>query len=140
MRLIVSTQVEENYAAHNEGFVAGESKDHWKFKSGSDYVVAHLSYNEVANMAAGDLQKLAFSLASHALIAGEIAIEQDGPAFREYVIGWDIVDGLTEHETFQVEMDGKLKYPATDTTADDHRVSPIEWDRGTLNSFWKEAA
>lgn len=38
-KLVIQTQYQENYAAHNEDYVHGVDAPHWKFKGGSTYVL-----------------------------------------------------------------------------------------------------
>ena len=38
-KLVIQTQYQENYAAHNEDYVHGVDTPHWKFKGGSTYVL-----------------------------------------------------------------------------------------------------
>ena len=39
MRIVIQTQHRENYAAHDEGYMHGISRPHWKCKGGSTYFV-----------------------------------------------------------------------------------------------------
>ena len=39
MRIVIHTQHRENYAAHDEGYMHGISRPHWKCKGGSTYFV-----------------------------------------------------------------------------------------------------
>lgn len=38
-KLVIQTQYQENYAAHDEDYVHGVDAPHWKFKGGSTYVL-----------------------------------------------------------------------------------------------------
>jgi hypothetical protein len=95
-KLMITTQVLENYAWDEHGNLGTGADAYWKAKGGSDYVVKNVDVNraaEIATWAAGQ-------------------IEQDNDAFREYVIHWEIVadDYLTEFERDQLEYEGKITY------------------------------
>jgi hypothetical protein len=87
MKLLITTQVYENYGYR------------WKPKGGSDYVVKKFK----------DLNKV-----TEVVMALRGQIEQDNDAYREHIIGWEIVadDFLTEFEKDQLEYEGKITYPA----------------------------
>lgn len=76
-KLVIQTQYRENYAAHNEDFVPGVSKDHWKFKGGSTYVVPNFKDFDGASALVSRLAKL---------------IEFNNTACEEYILTWNIVD------------------------------------------------
>ena len=97
MKLFITTQVRENYGAHDwDG--KGTCPSYWKNKSGNDYVVPNVDINR----------------------AGEIFEEVKGQCqemnvfFEEYVIGWELVadDYLSEYEQDQLKYYGEIKYPA----------------------------
>lgn len=96
-KLLISTQVYENYGAHTwDG--KGSCPQYWKAKGGNDYVVKNIDPNratDIANWASGE-------------------IEQDNEYFQETVIAWEVVadDYLTEFERDQLEYDGRIVYPA----------------------------
>jgi hypothetical protein len=97
-KLLIQTQVLENYAWREDGSLGTGADAYWKAKGGSDYVVKNVDVNraaEIATWAAGQ-------------------IEQDNEAFREYIIGWEVVadDYLTEFERSQMEYEGRITYPA----------------------------
>ena len=96
-KLLITTQVYENYGAHDwDG--AGECPQYWKAKGGSDYVVKKINVNQV----------------TETVMALRGQIEQDNEGFRETIIGWEVVadDFLTEFEKSQLEYEGKITYPA----------------------------
>ncbi len=105
MKLMITTQVEENYGAHDwDG--AGECPQYWKFKGGNDYSYAlgnHLRNTE----ALAELVEV---------LRGQV--EQDSVGYREYIIGWSVQsdDYLTEFEQSQLEYDGKITYRAQELT------------------------
>jgi len=99
MKLLVTTQVYENYGAHDwDG--TGECPQYWKAKGGNDYVIK--------NFKGGSEQ------ATAAVMSVWNQVECDTVAFRETILGWNIVadDYLTEFEKSQLEYEGKITYPA----------------------------
>ena len=96
-KLLITTQVYENYGAHDwDG--AGECPQYWKAKGGSDYVVKNVNVNSV----------------TETVMALRGQIEQDNNGFRETIIGWEVVANgyLTEFERDQLEYEGKIRFPA----------------------------
>ena len=100
-KLLITTQVYENYGAHDWDGV-GECPQYWKPKGGSDYVVKKINVNKV----------------TETVMALRSQIEQDNQAFRETIIGWEVVanDYLTEFEQSQLDYEGKIRYPAKELT------------------------
>ena len=96
-KLLITTQVYENYGAHDWDGV-GECPQYWKAKGGSDYVVKNVNVNSV----------------TETVMALRGQIEQDNQAFREKIIGWEVVANgyLTEFERDQLEYEGKIRFPA----------------------------
>ena len=76
MKLVITTQIRENYAAH-DGF-SGEY--YWKMKGGNTYVVENLNSKQVNKIADGGIPTLTK------------LIEEKNDYFEEYIIGWEIVD------------------------------------------------
>ena len=97
-KLLITTQVYENYGAHDWDGV-GECPQYWKAKGGNDYVVKKFK----------DLNKV-----TETVMALRSQIEQDNQAFRETIIGWEVVanDYLTEFEQSQLDYEGSIRYPA----------------------------
>lgn len=97
-KLLIITQVYENYAWNQDGSIGTGADAYWKAKGGCDYVVKNIDPNRAA-----DIVKAA---------AGKI--EQDNEYFREYIIDWEVVadDYLTEFEKSQLDYEGKIEYPA----------------------------
>lgn len=96
MKLLIATQVYENYAAHDwDG--KGECPQRWKAKGGNDYVVKKFK---------GD--------ATAAVMALRSQIEEDNDHYRESVIDFRLVkdDYLTEFEQSQLLYEGKITYAA----------------------------
>ena len=76
MKLVITTQIRENYAAHN-GF---NGEYYWKMKGGNTYVVEDLSSKHVNKIADGGIPTLTK------------LIEQKDDYFEEYILGWEIVN------------------------------------------------
>ena len=96
-KLLITTQVYENYGAHDWDGV-GECPSYWKAKGGNDYVVKKINVNKV----------------TETVMALRGQIEQDNNGFRETIIGWEVVanDYLTEFEKDQLEYEGVIRFPA----------------------------
>ena len=97
-KLLISTQVYENYGAHNwDG--KGECPQYWKAKGGNDYVVKN--FND-------------FGRVTEFVMALRGQVEEDSPYFRESVMDWEVVadDYLTEFERDQLEYEGIIRFPA----------------------------
>jgi hypothetical protein len=102
MMLVISTQVYENYGAHDwDG--QGECPQYWKPKGGSEYKVLDIPLNIDYN----NLVRFALS-----------GIEQDNEHYRETMIGWTIEsdDYLSWFEKSQLEYDGTILYPEPSMT------------------------
>ena len=98
MKLLITTQVYENYGAHDwDG--KGECPSYWKAKGGSDYVIKNFK----------DLNKV-----TETVMGLRSKIEQDNEHFRETIIGWEVVadDYLTEFEQSQLDYEGQIRYPS----------------------------
>ena len=108
MQLLITTQIEENYAAHDwDG--TGTCPQYWKFKGGNDYKYA-----------------LGFQLRNAEAIAELVEyfrpeIEENNEYFKEYIIAFNVVadDYLTEFEQSQLDYDGHIAYPAKILTIKD---------------------
>ena len=100
-KLLITTQVYENYGAHDWDGV-GECPQYWKAKGGSDYVVRNITANQ----------------ATETVMAIRDQIEQDTDAFRETIIDWSIVsdDALTEFEQSQLNYEGVIRYASKEIT------------------------
>ena len=98
-KLLIQTQVYENYAWMEDGTLGTGENAYWKAKGGSDYVVKKFKD---------------FNRVTETVMALRGQIEQDNDAYREHIIGWEIVadDFLTEFEQSQLDYEGKITYPA----------------------------
>jgi hypothetical protein len=102
MKLLITTQIQENYGAHDWDGV-GACPQYWKFKGGSDYIYA-----------LGTSARNAETL-NEIVEYFRAQIECNNEGFRESIIGFDVVadDYLTDFEKSQLEYDGEIRYPAT---------------------------
>jgi len=105
MQLLITTQTQENYGAHDWDGV-GECPSYWKFKGGQDYKYS-----------------LGSTLRSDETLAEIVEhfraeIEEDNDYYRNHIIGYQVVadDYLTEFERSQLEYEGSITYPATRLT------------------------
>lgn len=98
-KLLIQTQVYENYAWMEDGTLGVGENAYWKAKGGSDYVVKNFKD---------------FNRATETVMALRGQIEQDTDAFREYIISWEIVadDYLTQFEKDQLEFEGVIRFPS----------------------------
>ncbi len=96
-KLLISTQVFENYAWDENGNLGTGANAYWKAKGGSDYVVKKFKD---------------FNRVTETVMALRSQIEQDNDAFREHIIHWEVVadDYLTEFERDQLEYEGRITY------------------------------
>ena len=93
MKLIIDTQVRENYAAHN-GFV-GEYQ--WKYKGGSTYVVDNLTAAQQDRIERDGIPTL------------KALIEEFNDSYEEYVISYRVVqDDASEGEEWETPF--RLSY------------------------------
>ena len=97
MKLLITTQVYENYGAHDWDGV-GECPSYWKAKGGSDYVVKNINVNQV----------------TETVMAVRGQIEEDNDHYRETIIDFRLVkdDYLTEFEQSQLAYEGAIRFPA----------------------------
>jgi endo-1,4-beta-mannosidase len=97
MKLVILTQVWENYAWQEDGTLGVGDEAYWKAKGGSEYVVKNFR---------GD--------ATAVVMAVRDQVECDNDAYRESIVDWSIVDDsyLTEFERDQLEYEGQIMFPA----------------------------
>lgn len=101
-KLLITTQVLENYGAHDwDG--EGECPQHWKAKGGNDYVIKAVDECDMIDIIVDRARS---------------QIEQDNNYFLEQIIGWSVVsdDYLTDFERSQLEYEGRILYPAQELT------------------------
>jgi len=95
MKLVIRTQFQENYGAHDwDG--EGACPQYWKMKGGSEYMIegvpGNIDYSAVVSMA---------------------DVEKNNEYVREYILDWSIEeDGyLSWFEKSQLEYDGRISCP-----------------------------
>jgi hypothetical protein len=99
MKLLLTTQVYENYAWNEDGSIGTGENAYWKAKGGSEYVVKNFK----------DQNRI-----TEVVMALRPQVEVDNEYFREHLIDWVVVpdDYLTEFEQNQLEFEGKITFPA----------------------------
>jgi hypothetical protein len=99
MKVVIYTQVYENYAWREDGTLGTGPDAYWKAKGGDEYVIRDIESQEDATMAVMGLRK---------------DIEQATDAYTETIVDWELVDNdyLTQYERDQLEFDGKIMFPA----------------------------
>jgi len=98
MKLLITTQVQENYGAHDwDG--KGACPQYWKFKGGNDYVVKNFKD---------------FHRVTEVVMALRGDVEADNEYFKEHIVDFEVVadDYLTEFERSQLDYDGSIMFPA----------------------------
>ena len=92
MMLVIRTQFQENYAAH-QGFT-GEYR--WKMKGGSEYKVKNVPLN-----------------VDYASVVEMVDVEQDNEYAKESIVDWSIEpdDYLSWFEKSQLEYEGTIVAP-----------------------------
>jgi len=101
MKLLITTQVYENYAWNQDGTTIGTGDAaYWKAKGGNDYVISNF---DPTRYAPGIVVELVRS-----------KVESNNDYFREHILDWSVVedDYLTEFERSQLEYEGRITYPA----------------------------
>ncbi len=99
-KIIISTQIYENYAAHDwDGVNPEVCPEYWKSKGGNDYAILNFKGNE------DDATKQVMSIREQ--------IETDNYAYREQIINYQTVNDnyMTEYEKYQMKYEGSIKYP-----------------------------
>lgn len=101
-KLLISTQVYENYAWQEDGSIGTGDNAYWKAKGGNDYVYPLGPYGRSADALAELLAVLSYK------------INRSDDYYQEMVIAHSVVadDYLTEFERDQLAYEGKITYPA----------------------------
>jgi hypothetical protein len=99
-KLLITTQVYENYAVYADGTFGTGANAYWKPKGGNDYVVKNVDETRIDDI----------------IVAVSEKIQCDNDAYRETVMYAEVVedDFLTDFELSQLEYDGRIAYPATE--------------------------
>ena len=79
MKLVISTQIRENYGAHDWDGV-GECPQHWRCKGGDIYIVSNLSVAQIRKIKKSGIPTL------------KSLIESRNEGFEETVVGYMILD------------------------------------------------
>ena len=97
-KLIITTQVYENYAWREDGTIGTGVDAYFKAKGGDEYVVRGVDPEQVFEV----LEKVA------------LQIEKANDYYQEFIVDTKIVDDdfLTEFELDQLAFDGEITYPA----------------------------
>lgn len=97
-KLIITTQVYENYAWREDGTIGTGVDAYFKAKGGDEYVVRGVDPEQVFEV----LEKVASQ------------IEKSNDYYQEFIVDTKIVedDFLTEFELDQLAFDGEITYPA----------------------------
>jgi hypothetical protein len=99
-KLLITTQVYENYAWREDGTIGTGPDAYFKPKGGDEYVVRGVNEDQVFEV----LKKVA------------LQVEQANDYFQEFIIDTQIDDYLTEYERDQLEYDGTIMFPAKELT------------------------
>ena len=103
MKVLITTQVYENYAWNEDGTIGTGDAAYWKAKGGDEYVVTGIWDQEEATTAVMVLRE---------------QIERADDYIVETIVDWELVDNefLTQFERDQLEFDGKIEFPAKEIT------------------------
>lgn len=107
-KLIITTQVYENYAWREDGTIGTGAEAYWKAKGGMDYVVRDVDVQDLDSVVRFATEQ----------------VEQANDYYTEAVIDWRVVadDYLTEFEQSQLDYEGKITFPATEILVDSSTV------------------
>jgi len=102
MKLVIQTQVYENYAWREDGTLGTGTDAYWKAKGGSDYWYDLGEYSRSKESIAELIQFF------------RPRIEQDNEAFREHIVYTSIEKDsyLTPFEQDQLDYDGRIEFPS----------------------------
>ena len=76
--LVIQTQYQENYAAHNENYKHGVDEAYWKFKGGTTYYVNDLSEKDINAIVEKGIPNI------------ESLITYENAGSREYILDWEL--------------------------------------------------
>jgi len=98
-KLMIFTQVYENYAWRKDGSLGTGANAYWKPKGGNDYVVNNVDESDMIDVIVDRVRA---------------QIETSNDAFEETIINWSVEadDYLTAFERSQLDYEGKIIYPA----------------------------
>ena len=103
MKLLITTQVYENYAWMEDGSIGTGDAAYWKAKGGDEYVVTGIWDEEEATVAVMALRE---------------EIEKANDYMTESIVDYQLLDNdeLTPFERDQMEYEGKIVFPAKEIT------------------------
>ena len=103
MKLLITTQVYENYAWNEDGTIGTGDAAYWKAKGGDEYVVTGIWDEEEATVAVMALRE---------------EIEKANDYITESIVDYHLLDNdeLTPLERDQMEYEGKIVFPAKEIT------------------------
>lgn len=103
MKVIVFTQVYENYAWREDGTIGTGAEAYWKAKGGNEYVITGIWDEEEATVA---------------VMAMRDQIETANDYMTETIIDFQLADNedLTPFEKDQLAYEGRIVYPAKELT------------------------
>ena len=103
MKVVIYTQVYENYAWNEDGSIGKGADAYWKAKGGDEYVVTGIWDEEEATTAVMVLRE---------------EIEKANDYMTETIVGWELLDNeeLTPFEKDQMQFEGKIEFPAKEIT------------------------
>lgn len=98
-KLLIQTQVFENYAWREDGTLGTGDEAYWKAKGGNEYFVPGVDECDMIDVIVDRVRD---------------KVECANDAFVEYIIGYSVVadDYMTQFEKDQLEYDGRISYPA----------------------------
>lgn len=100
MKLVITTQVYENYAWNEDGTIGVGDAAYWKAKGGDEYVIRNFDPMRYAP----------------GIIVEQVRgrIEKANDYVCETIVDWMVVedDYLTDYEQNQLAFEGKITYPA----------------------------
>jgi hypothetical protein len=100
MKLVITTQVYENYAWQEDGTIGTGDAAYWKAKGGDEYVIRGFDPMRYAP----------------GIIVEQVRgrIEKANDYVCETIVDWMVVedDYLTAYEQSQLDFEGKITYPA----------------------------
>ena len=103
MLLVIQTQLQENYGAHDwDG--KGECPQYWKFKGGSEFKVPLEGFRQHSEFADKNLRMIVDSLRDR--------IEENNDFYRVDIVSWSLEedDYLSWYEKSQLEYDGVITF------------------------------
>lgn len=106
MKLVITTQVRENYGAHDwDG--TGSCPQYWKNKGGSEYIV-----DDIEHFVAIDDDFFAKNIKSIVYDYISPKITQNSDYYEESIIDYSIQDDdyMSEFEKSQIEYEGSIRF------------------------------